>query len=89
MPVETLVVDNPGEIRGINSRTELAEVSRIVRQTKNEELMAAGVTIIDPATTYIDQDVEIGADTVIHPGVAIEGQSRVGAACEPRAVHAR
>jgi len=82
LPVETLVVDNPQEIRGINSRTELAEVSHIVRQTKNEELMAAGVTIIDPATTYIDPDVEIGADTVIHPGVSIEGQSRVGAACE-------
>ena len=80
--VETLVVDNPQEIRGINSRTELAEVSRIVRQTKNEELMAAGVTIIDPATTYIDPDVEIGADTVIHPSVAIEGHSRIGAACE-------
>jgi bifunctional UDP-N-acetylglucosamine pyrophosphorylase/glucosamine-1-phosphate N-acetyltransferase len=80
--VETLLVENPQEIRGINSRTELAEVSRIVRQTKNEELMAAGVTIIDPATTYIDPDVEIGADTVIHPGVAIEGQSRIGAACE-------
>jgi bifunctional UDP-N-acetylglucosamine pyrophosphorylase/glucosamine-1-phosphate N-acetyltransferase len=82
LPVETLIVNNPQEIRGINSRSELAEVSRIVRQTKNEELMAAGVTIIDPATTYIDPDVEIGADTVIHPGVAIEGQSRVGAACE-------
>ena len=82
LPVETLVVDNPQEIRGINSRTELAEVSRIVRQTKNEELMAAGVTIVDPATTYIDPDVEIGPDTVIHPGVSIEGQSRVGAACE-------
>jgi bifunctional UDP-N-acetylglucosamine pyrophosphorylase/glucosamine-1-phosphate N-acetyltransferase len=80
--VETLLVEDPQEIRGINSRTELAEVSRIVRQTKNEELMAAGVTIIDPATTYIDPDVEIGADTVIHPGVAIQGQSRVGAACE-------
>jgi bifunctional UDP-N-acetylglucosamine pyrophosphorylase/glucosamine-1-phosphate N-acetyltransferase len=80
--VETLLVENPQEIRGINSRTELAEVSRIVRQTKNEELMAAGVTIIDPATTYIDADVEIGPDTVIHPGVAIEGQSRIGAACE-------
>ena len=80
--VETLLVENPQEIRGINSRTELAEVSRIVRQTKNEELMAAGVTIIDPATTYIDADVQIGADTVIHPGVAIEGQSRIGAACE-------
>ncbi|MGZ7033101.1 MAG: bifunctional UDP-N-acetylglucosamine diphosphorylase/glucosamine-1-phosphate N-acetyltransferase GlmU, partial [Thermoanaerobaculia bacterium] len=82
LPVETLLIDNPQEIRGINSRTELAEVSRIVRQTKNEELMAAGVTIIDPATTYIDADVEIGADTVIHPGVAIEGHSRIGAACE-------
>jgi len=82
LPVETLVVDNPQEIRGINSRTELAEVSRIVRQTKNEELMAAGVTIVDPATTYIDPDVEVGPDTVIHPGVAIEGQSRIGAACE-------
>jgi bifunctional UDP-N-acetylglucosamine pyrophosphorylase/glucosamine-1-phosphate N-acetyltransferase len=44
--------------------------------------MAAGVTIIDPATTYIDSDVEVGADTVIHPGVSIEGQSRIGAACE-------
>ena len=80
--VETLLVENPQEIRGINSRTELAEVSRIVRQTKNEELMAAGVTIIDPATTYIDPDVQVGADTVIHPGVAIERQSRIGAACE-------
>lgn len=80
--VETLVVDNPKEIRGINSRSELAEVSRIVRQTKNEELMAAGVTLIDPATTYIDQDVEVGPDTVIHPGVSIQGQTRVGAACE-------
>jgi bifunctional UDP-N-acetylglucosamine pyrophosphorylase/glucosamine-1-phosphate N-acetyltransferase len=82
LPVETLIVDNPQEIRGINSRTELAEVSRIVRQTKNEELMAAGVTIVDPATTYIDPDVQVGPDTVIHPGVAIEGQSRIGAACE-------
>ena len=70
---------------GINSRTELAEVSRIVRQTKNEELMAAGVTIIDPATTYIDPDVEVGADTVIHPGVVLEGHTRIGAACEIQA----
>jgi len=81
-PVETLLIDNAEEIRGVNSRTELAEVSKIVRQTKNEELMAAGVTIIDPSTTYIDQDVEIGPDTVIHPGVVIEGQTKIGAACE-------
>ena len=85
LPVETLIVDDPQEIRGINSRRELAEVSILVRQNKNEELMAAGVTIIDPATTYIDQDVEIGADTVIHPGVVIEGQTRIGTACEIQA----
>ena len=85
LPVETLTVDNPQEIRGVNSRTELAEVSAIVKQTKNEELMAAGVTIVDPATTYIDQDVEVGSDTVIHPGVVIEGHTRIGAACEIQA----
>ena len=85
MPVETLLVDNPHEIRGINSRTELADVGRIVRQTKNEELMASGVTIVDPATTYIDADVEVGPDTVIHPGVILGGQTRIGAACEIQA----
>jgi bifunctional UDP-N-acetylglucosamine pyrophosphorylase/glucosamine-1-phosphate N-acetyltransferase len=80
--VEALVIEDPNEIRGINSRSELAETSRIVRQKKNEELMAAGVTIEDPATTYIDEDVVVGADTVIHPGVHLEGRTQVGAACE-------
>ena len=80
--VETVVLGNPDEIRGINSRSELAEASRIVRQTKNEELMAAGVTIEDPATTYIDADVLVGSDTVIHPGVHLEGKTQVGSACE-------
>jgi bifunctional UDP-N-acetylglucosamine pyrophosphorylase/glucosamine-1-phosphate N-acetyltransferase len=83
--VETLLVDDVQEIRGINSRTELAEVSRLVRQKKNEELMAAGVTLIDPATTYVDADVEIGTDTVIHPGVTLEGHTRIGSACEIQA----
>jgi bifunctional UDP-N-acetylglucosamine pyrophosphorylase/glucosamine-1-phosphate N-acetyltransferase len=80
--VETVTLEHADQVRGINSRTELAEVSRIVRQTKNEELMAAGVTIEDPATTFIDPDVQVGADTVIHPGVYLEGQTRVGTACE-------
>jgi bifunctional UDP-N-acetylglucosamine pyrophosphorylase/glucosamine-1-phosphate N-acetyltransferase len=80
--VETLTVSNPDEIRGINSRAELAEVSRIVRQKKNAELMAAGVTIEDPATTFIDGDVEVAADTVIHPGVALEGKTTIGGGCD-------
>jgi bifunctional UDP-N-acetylglucosamine pyrophosphorylase/glucosamine-1-phosphate N-acetyltransferase len=85
LPVETVTVDDPAEIRGVNTRSELAELSAIMRQNKNEELMAAGVTIVDPATTYIDPDVEVGPDTVIHPGVVIQGQSKVGSACEIQA----
>ena len=80
--VETVEVENPDEVRGVNSQTELAEVRQIVRQSKNEELMAAGVTIEDPATTYIDTDVTVGPDTVIHPGVILEGRTAIGARCE-------
>lgn len=80
--VATWPVANADEIRGINSRAELAEVSRMVRQQKNEELMAAGVTLVDPATTYVDADVVVGPDTVLHPCVFLEGSTRVGSACE-------
>ena len=80
--VATWMVERAEQIRGINSRTELAEVSAMVRQQKNEELMAAGVTLIDPATTYVDSDVIVGADTVIHPCVFLEGSTKIGAACE-------
>jgi bifunctional UDP-N-acetylglucosamine pyrophosphorylase/glucosamine-1-phosphate N-acetyltransferase len=82
LPVASITVENAAEIRGINSRTELAEVGALVRQKKNEELMAAGVTLVDPATTYIDADVTVGRDTVIHPNVYLEGNTRIGAACE-------
>src|SRR5262245_6564874 len=82
LPVETVMVENPNEIRGVNTRNELAELSAIMRQSKNEELMAAGVTIVDPANTYSDAEVEVGPDTVIHPGVVIQGHSKVGSACE-------
>jgi bifunctional UDP-N-acetylglucosamine pyrophosphorylase/glucosamine-1-phosphate N-acetyltransferase len=80
--VETVPVANLDEIRGINSRAELAEVSRLVRQQKNLELMASGVTIEDPATTYVDDEVTVGVDTVIHPMVSLEGKTIVGTGCE-------
>jgi bifunctional UDP-N-acetylglucosamine pyrophosphorylase/glucosamine-1-phosphate N-acetyltransferase len=80
--VATFTIAQAVEIRGINSRTELAEVSKMVRQQKNEELMAAGVTIVDPATTYIDSDVQVGPDTVIHPFVFLEQGTTIGVACE-------
>ncbi|MFL5639632.1 MAG: bifunctional N-acetylglucosamine-1-phosphate uridyltransferase/glucosamine-1-phosphate acetyltransferase, partial [Gemmatimonadaceae bacterium] len=82
LTVETVKLDDPGEILGVNSRRELAHVSAILRSQKSEELMASGVTIVDPATTFIGVDVVIGADTVIHPGVYLEGQTRIGSNCD-------
>jgi bifunctional UDP-N-acetylglucosamine pyrophosphorylase/glucosamine-1-phosphate N-acetyltransferase len=80
--VETVIVSNPDDIRGVNSRSDLAAVSRVMRERKVAELMAAGVTIEDPATAYIDRDVTIGADTIVRPGVSIEGRTTIGSACE-------
>jgi bifunctional UDP-N-acetylglucosamine pyrophosphorylase / glucosamine-1-phosphate N-acetyltransferase len=82
LEVETLTVTNPDEIRGINSRAELADVGRLMREQKNAALMTSGVTLDDPATTYVGPDVVVGPDTVLHPGVALEGQTRIGAGCE-------
>lgn len=80
--VETMGIPNAEEILGINTRAELAAVSQIVWQKKNAELMASGVTIEDPATTYVDPDVQVGRDTVIHPNVSLERGTVIGAACE-------
>ena len=81
LTMETVIAADH-EIRGINSRHELAEAGSLMRLRKNEELMAAGVTIVDPATAYVDVDVEVGPDTVIHPGVMLEGRTSIGARCE-------
>ncbi|MEK6300821.1 MAG: bifunctional UDP-N-acetylglucosamine diphosphorylase/glucosamine-1-phosphate N-acetyltransferase GlmU [Acidobacteriota bacterium] len=72
---------NPEEVSGVNTRIELADLERKLRERKLRELMLSGVTIIDPATTYIQADVEIGQDSVIYPQVIIEGASRIGTGC--------
>ena len=82
LTVETVRVEDPREILGVNSRRELADVSAILRANTNEALMSSGVTIVDPASTFIGVDVAIGPDTVIHPGVHLEGDTRIGAGCE-------
>ena len=82
LTVETVRLDHPEEILGVNSRKELADVGTILKARKNDELMAAGVTLVDPASAYIDPDVTIGEDTIVHPGVFLEGKTRIGSRCE-------
>ncbi|NLV23343.1 MAG: bifunctional UDP-N-acetylglucosamine diphosphorylase/glucosamine-1-phosphate N-acetyltransferase GlmU [Deltaproteobacteria bacterium] len=76
------------EVLGINDRVQLAEAEAVLRRRINDAHMENGVTLIDPAVTYIDGTVEIAADTLIHPNVHIRGQTLIGAHCiiEPGAV---
>lgn len=71
----------PVETAGINTRRDLAAAGHILRQRECERLMDAGVTIIDPAVTYIDHGVEVGPDTIIYPFCFLEGHTRVGTDC--------
>lgn len=82
--VGTVFHENAHEMDGINTRAELAAMWKRLRHETIDRLMANGVTIVDPDSTYIDDSVEIGRDTVIHPQVIIEGDSRIGANCEIR-----
>lgn len=69
------------EMLGINTRVHLAEAELILRRRINQRWMEAGVTLQDPATTYIDDTVEIGVDTVIFAGTHLRGHTRVGQGC--------
>jgi len=80
-PVVAYRVEDPQEIMGINNRVQLAEAESIMRRRLNTKLMLAGVTMIDPSTTYIDAGVEIGQDTVIHPFTILRGKTRIGRGC--------
>jgi bifunctional UDP-N-acetylglucosamine pyrophosphorylase / glucosamine-1-phosphate N-acetyltransferase len=69
------------ETLGVNDRVALAQAERIMKQRTNEHWMRQGVTMIDPDHTYISTDATIGQDTVIYPGVVIQGQTRIGSEC--------
>lgn len=80
--ISVVTADDYTDTLGINSRRQLAEAEKILRQRKIFELQDSGVTIIDPATTYIDAEVEVGQDTIIYPNTYLEGKTKIGAACE-------
>jgi bifunctional UDP-N-acetylglucosamine pyrophosphorylase/glucosamine-1-phosphate N-acetyltransferase len=75
-------VTDAAEIQGVNDRLQLASSAAVLRQRINEGHMLAGVTIVDPATTWIEPGVAIGPDTVIHPNTSIRGTTTIGSGCE-------
>lgn len=80
--VGAVVAAHSAETLGINNRVELATAAAAMRERILERLMLSGVTVVDPKTTYVDCDVEVGADTVIQPCTIIESGSRIGSNCE-------
>lgn len=79
--VASSAIDDTAEVLGINTRVHLACAEAEMRRRINEQWMLAGVTIIDPAATYIEADVKIGPDTVIYPDTHVRGQTHIGEDC--------
>ncbi|MDD2805470.1 MAG: bifunctional UDP-N-acetylglucosamine diphosphorylase/glucosamine-1-phosphate N-acetyltransferase GlmU [Elusimicrobiales bacterium] len=70
------------EMTGINSRADLAAAYAMLTARKAADLMASGVTVVDPANTYIEESAVIGRDTVVYPGVFIKGNTVIGKGCK-------
>ncbi|MEF9933055.1 MAG: bifunctional UDP-N-acetylglucosamine diphosphorylase/glucosamine-1-phosphate N-acetyltransferase GlmU [Cetobacterium sp.] len=80
--VECYTLEENIETLGVNSKVELAMASETLRERKNTALMDAGVIFIDPRNTYIEESVEVGQDTIIYPGVILQGNTKIGSNCE-------
>ncbi len=81
MGVQGIIIDDPNELIGVNTRVHLSEAEAILRRRVAERWMLAGVTIRDPAATYIDERATIGLDTLILPNTHIVGATVIGAGC--------
>ena len=79
--IDAIILEDVAEVVGINTRAHLANTEKIMRERINRRLMEEGVTLIDPATTYVEADVTVGMDTVIEPNCQIKGKTRIGANC--------
>ena len=80
-PVEVVKLDDPDEAMGVKDRVRLAKATGILRRRVLEQLMRDGVTIVDPASTFIDATVTIGTDTVVEPFTVLKGLTRIGSEC--------
>ena len=81
LKIGAVISEDPDIVEGINDRAQLACLTAIIRSKINRRMMLDGVTLIDPHSTYVDHDVRIGADTVIHPNTTIEKGSIIGGGC--------
>ena len=79
--IEAVAAPDPVEALGINDRKQLAALAAIQRRRILDRLMEAGVTILDPASTYIEDAVTIGPDSVVYPQVVLEGATAIGSEC--------
>ena len=79
--VEAVVASDPVEALGAGTRQELAAVEAGFRRRHNERLLEAGVTLVDPANTYVDPAVTVGPDTVIWPNTFLQGETSIGREC--------
>ncbi len=82
--VQAVLHPDAGEVLGVNDRRDLAQAAAILGNRKKQDLMASGVTLMDPDRTYIDPRVEIGADSVVYPNVWMEGTCILGSGCTVR-----
>lgn len=79
LPVAAVLLDDSTEMHGVNSRADLAAVAGLLNRRIVTDLMAAGVTILDPATTWVEPHCRVAADVVLEAGVHLRGRCRVGA----------
>jgi bifunctional UDP-N-acetylglucosamine pyrophosphorylase/glucosamine-1-phosphate N-acetyltransferase len=80
--VGAVTVDDPAEAEGINDRVQLAAAEAELRRRTNERWLRAGVSLVDPSSTYLDSTVRLGADVTIFPGTILQGDTVVGAGAE-------
>ncbi|MFA5287372.1 MAG: DapH/DapD/GlmU-related protein, partial [Candidatus Omnitrophota bacterium] len=79
--VDGIKIADIDEAMGINSRVELAKANLIMQSRINEKIMLSGVTIVDPASTFINYGSKIGKDSVIYPFTVIESDVKIGTRC--------
>lgn len=80
--VNAYILQDSDEIYGINSRLNLAQATKKMNKRNLEKYMINGVTIVDPDSTWISEDTEIGQDTIIYPATYIEGKNKIGKNCK-------